>query len=357
MSHDLEREDLVRRFSESAIREYLQRFLGALGATAEERAIVTDGLIHASYWYHPGQGQGLEKLFRYHRRVKNGGIVPGVTMEWIKDAPAHALLDAKKGWGYVAAHRAMGCAISKAKTSGIAFVGVRHSNHFGIAGYHAYQAAQSGLIGWSTTNAGAEMAPTGTARAVVGTNPWGIAIPRVGTHPILLDIALTTSGKGMMKWLAKEGRPMPLDWALTPEGARTTDPNAAMAGALLPMGDYKGYGLSLFTDVIAGVMTGALFGLDVFQDDQNFDVGHTMLAINPEAFMTRSEFDERLSRLAEQIKSAPPLDAARPVLLPGDQEFARMNERRLAGIPISRETLEALEPYDRDLGIGSLRPA
>lgn len=354
MSHDLEREDLVLRFSERAIRDYLHRFLSALGATEEEREIIIDGLVHASYWYHPGQGQGLEKLFRYHRRVKNGGIVPGVTMEWVKDAPAYALLDAKKGWGYVAAHHAMRRAIEKARTSGVAFVGVRHSNHFGIAGYHAYQAALAGLIGWSTTNAGAEMAPTGTAKAVVGTNPWGISIPRTGTHPILLDIALTTSGKGMMKWLAKEGRPMPVDWAMTPEGARTTDPNSAMAGALLPIGEYKGYGLSLFTDVIAGVMTGALFGLDVFQVDQNFDVGHTMLAINPEAFMTRAEFDDRLSKLVQQIKSAPPIDPSRPVLLPGEQEFVRMAERKTAGIPVSRETLATLESYDRDLGIPSL---
>lgn len=148
---------------------------------------------------------------------------------------------------------------------------------------------------------------------------------------------------------------MPADWALTPEGARTTDPNAAMAGALLPIGEYKGYGLSLFTDIIAGVMTGALFGLDVFQVDQNFDVGHTMLAINPEAFMAGTEFDERVSRLAEQVRSAPPIDPARPVLLPGDQEFARMAERRRAGIPVSLETLNTLESYDRDLGVPSLR--
>ena len=105
------------------------------------------------------------------------------------------------------------------------------------------------------TNAGAEMAPTGSAKAVLGTNPWGIAIPRPAHPPIVLDMALTMSGKGMMRWLNRAGKPMPESWALTPEGRRTTIPHEAMSGALLPMGEYKGYGLSLVTDILTGVMT------------------------------------------------------------------------------------------------------
>jgi LDH2 family malate/lactate/ureidoglycolate dehydrogenase len=147
---------------------------------------------------------------------------------------------------------------------------------------------------------------------------------------------------------------MPSDWALTPEGQRTTDPGAAMLGPLLPIGEYKGYGLSLFTDVIAGVMTGALFGLDVFQKDENFDVGHTMVAIDPEAFLPRAQFDERLGALIAQVTGAPPIDATRPVRLPGEQEFRRMEERGRDGIPVSRETLAALRPLDGDLGVASL---
>ena len=109
-------------------------------------------------------------------------------------------------------------AIEKAKVSGIAMVGVRHSNHFGIAGYHALTAAKASLIGWSSTNAAAEMAPWGSAQVVLGTNPWGIAIPRGEKDAIVLDMALTMSGKGMMRWYEREGRAMPDNWALTPSG-------------------------------------------------------------------------------------------------------------------------------------------
>ena len=351
MAYDIKDTSLVNFYPLDTLRAFTVNFMRGLGATVEEADIISDGLMTASQWWHPGQGQGIEKLFRYHRRVKNGGIVPDAPMTWLSDGPAYALLDAAKGFGYVAAQRAMKRAIEKAKSSGIAMVGVRHSNHFGIAGYHALTAAEHGLIGWSMTNAAAEMAPWASAKVVLGTNPWGMAIPRSADHAIVLDMALTMSGKGMMRWYEREGREMPDNWALTPAGDITTDPAAARKGPLLPIGEYKGYGLSLFTDVVAGVMTGALFGLDVFQDDQNFDVGHMMVAINPTAMMTKDEFDRRLEEFVRQVKSAPPIDSARPVMLPGEVEFGRMNDRQTTGIPVSRETVAGLRDLAADIAV------
>lgn len=351
MAYDIGKEDLIQLYSLETLKKFSTDFLLALGATDEEAAIVTDGLMTASLWWHPGQGQGLEKFFRFHRQIKNGGIVPNAPMRWVQEGPSYALLDAAKGFGYVSAHRAMARAIEKAKVTGIAMVGVRHSNHFGIAGYHALHAAKHGLIGWSFTNAKAEMAPWGSAQVVLGTNPWGIAIPRKDTHAVVLDMALTMSGKGMMRWYMNEGKAMPESWALTPDGANTTDPAAAMDGPLLPIGEYKGYGLSLITDVLAGVMTGSLFGLKVFQDESNHDVGHVMLAIDPGAFMPRAEVDARLEQLIAEVKGAPPIDAARPVILPGEVEFKRMAQREQDGVPLSRETVDGLRALAHELKV------
>jgi LDH2 family malate/lactate/ureidoglycolate dehydrogenase len=351
MAYDIEREERVNRYSEEEIDGFVRDFLTALGTTDAEAEIIADGLTTASMWWHPGQGQGLEKLFRYHRRVGNGGIVPDAPMDWERDGPSYALLDAAKGFGYVAAHRAMERAVKKATETGVAMVGVRDSNHFGIAGYHALQAVENGLVGWAFTNAKAEMAPWGSAEPVLGTNPWGIAVPRAESHPILLDMALTMSGKGMMRWYRDEGKEMPENWALTPDGRRTRDPEEAMDGPMLPIGEYKGYGLSLVTDVLSGVMTGALFGKSVFQDDEHFNVGHTMLAVDPEAFMQRDRFEERLAELVAEVQSAPPIDPDDPVRLPGELEFQRMADRREEGIPVAAETIEDLEPLATDLGI------
>lgn len=325
--------------------------LRALGASGEEARINADGLITASLWWHPGQGQGLEKLFRYARRMRNGGIRPKAAMSWVREGPATALLDAGKGLGYVAARRAMDRAIEMAARSGIAMVAVRHSNHFGIAGYHARRAADAGLIGIAMTNAGAEMAPWGATRPILGTNPWGIAVPRGGHHPIILDMALTQSGKGMMRWLDRAGLPMPETWALTPDGSRTTDPRAAMDGPLLPVGDYKGYGLSLITDALTGVLTGSLFGAQVFQDDENYDVAHTMIAIGIEAFMTKQRFDERLEALIADVLAAPPIDPDRPVQLPGQAEQERARRRLEHGVPVDGATVTGLRGLAHELGV------
>ena len=332
--------------------------LRALGATREEAGINADGVVTASLWWHPGQGQGLEKLLRYARRMRNGGIRPAASMWWVRDGAATALLDADRGLGYVAARRAMDRAVEKARSTGIAMVAVRHSNHFGIAGYHAKRAADAGLIGIAMTNAGAEMAPWGSARPVLGTNPWGIAVPRrAGSDPIVLDMALTQSGKGMMRWLERAGLPMPDHWALTTGGARTSDPAAAMDGPLLPIGDYKGYGLSLVTDILTGVLTGSLFGGQVFQDDLDYDVAHTMIAIDTEAFMPRPVFEERLEALTREVLAAPPIDPDRPVQLPGEAEQLRARKRLRRGVPVDRRTVAGLRELAAELGVRwSLEP-
>jgi LDH2 family malate/lactate/ureidoglycolate dehydrogenase len=342
----------VARVTESSVRTFVAAMLTGLGANEDETRINTDGITTACLWWHPGQGQGLRKLFRYARRMRNGGIVPDAPMRWAAERTSTALLDAAKGLGYVSAHRAMAKAIEKARGSGIAMVGVQHSNHFGIAGYHAKQAADAGMIGVAMTNAGAEMAPWGSAEPVLGTNPWGLSVPRSGSHlPIVLDMALTMSGKGMMGWFQREGLPIPDSWALTPEGHTTTNPTEAMDGPLLPIGAYKGYGLSLITDVLTGVLTGSMFGADVFQDDTNFDVAHTMIAIDPEAFMDRALFDERLERLLSDVVSARPIDPGRPVQLPGEAEQRRAEERRRHGIPVDKVNFEELRVLASEIGV------
>jgi LDH2 family malate/lactate/ureidoglycolate dehydrogenase len=341
----------VARYSEKTLRRLTRDILSALGATDAENEIVTDGLMTACAWWHPGQHQGLEKLFRYDRRVRNGGIRPGVRMEAVRDNPASALLDAAKGFGYVAGQRAMALAIDKARAGGIGMVGVRNSNHFGIAGYHAFSAAKNGLIGIAQTNAGAEMAPWGATRPVLGTNPWGIAVPRGDADPIVLDMALTQSGKGMMRWFERAGLPIPENWALTASGERTSDPSDAMDGPLLPIGEHKGYGLSLVTDVLCGVMTGALFGGTVFQEDTDYDVGHVMMAIDPDAFIGRAAFEARLEQLVQEVLSAPPINPEEPVSLPGAAEQERARRRREHGIPIDVQTVAGLRRLSADRGV------
>jgi LDH2 family malate/lactate/ureidoglycolate dehydrogenase len=344
--------DLVRTYPEAVIRRFAYDLARGLGASDEEAEIISDGITTACLWWHPGQGQGLEKFFRYHRRVKNGGYIPRAPLTWVREGKATALLDAGKAFGYVAATTAMRRAIELARTAGVGLVGVRNSNHFGIAGYHAKTAAEAGFIGIAMTNAKAEMAPWGARTAVLGTNPWGWAVPRRNAYPIILDMALTMSGIGMIQWAYREGRSVPDDLALTADGRRTTNPAELLEGSTqLPIGRYKGYGLSFMTDVVTGVLMGAKFGLSVFQDDTHFDVGHVLIAIDVEAFAPRESFYDRLEQLIREVKSATPIQEGQEILLPGEAEYRRMLERRRDGIPVDVDTVERLRPIAAELGV------
>ncbi len=339
----------VNHYPREVLTGFCSRYLQALGATQEEAHIITEGIVTAAARWHPGKGQGLEKLFRLTTQCGNGGIQLGAPFEILMETPAVAHIDANRGFGYVTGHRAAQLAIKKATAVGIGSALVRHSNHFGQAGYHAEAITKAGMIGLVMTNALAEMAPWGAKTAVLGTNPWGLGIPRADNSPILLDMALTTSGQGMISWAFRNGQSIPDNWALTPEGKRSTSPadfrtadGTQPLGTQFPIGEFKGYGLSIFTDVITGVLGGSLFGLSCFRDNANHDVGHFFLAINPDMFMPRSEFQARLEQLVSEIKSAAPIEPGGKIYLPGEMEFLRELEVLQHGIPIDRQTVNRL---------------
>ena len=348
---------LVEYYDRATVEKFAIDYLLALGASAGEAQVVGTGMVTAACRWHPGKGQGLEKLFRLTNQCRCGGIVPNADFETIQETDATALVDAHKGFGYASANRAMRIASEKARGCGIGFVLVRHSNHFGQAGFHAETATKAGMIGIAMTNALAEMAPWGSRTAVLGTNPWGLGVPRKNELPILLDMALSESGQGMIQWAYREKTAIPENWALTEAGHRSANPADFIAadgetfvGTQLPIGGFKGYGLSLFTDIVVGVLSGSLFGTDVFRELENHDVGHCLVAIDPSHFLEEDEFYRRLEELIGQVRAVAPLEGLE-VLLPGEREFRREAESLESGVPIDRKTVERLNELAAGLGV------
>ena len=287
----------------------------------------------------------MRRIVAYRERANAGELDPNAPFELVKESPALALVDAHNGPGTVMAVKAMRLAVEKAKTSGIGVVFVRHSTHFGSASYSASQALAHGCIGVSMTNAGPEMAPWGGIDAVIGTNPWAAAVPTgdgPDDMPIIMDMALTMAGKGMMRWLQRDGRKMPTTWAITKDGHFTDDPAAAMDGTLLPIGEYKGAALSLITDVLTGVLTGSAFGSALYQDPAKQDVGHQFIAYDIDWFMARADFYGNLSEFIKMVKSSRTRPDVDEILLPGELEWRRMQEKRKRGIPVDPEIYEEL---------------
>lgn len=321
----------------------------ALGLAADDAEVFGRALVFSELRFHPGHGQGVKRLRRYQQRIAGGLVDPAAPWQVVKESPALALVDAHNGIGTVAAARAMRLAIDKARVCGIGTVVVRHSTHFGSSAVHACQAAEAGCLGLAFTNAGPEMAPWGAREGAVGTNPWGMAAPTGLGFPAVLDIALTTAGKGMMQWHAREGRPMPRDWALTPDGHETDDPNAAMAGALLGIGAYKGSGLAFMTDVLTGVIGGGGYGLMPYADQARLDVSHTLVAIDIAWFMPLDEFRRRMDDFARMVKSRAPRPGFSEVLIPGEQEARRVAKKTARGVPLDDEVLADLRALGKEL--------
>ncbi|HEU0113758.1 MAG TPA: Ldh family oxidoreductase [Thermomicrobiales bacterium] len=340
------------RIPAAALEAQAATILRAYGATPEEAAIQAEARLQGALRGHPGQGQGMSGLTRYCAMLRNGGIVPGAPFEVLVDTPAMALVDGHKGFGQVVARRAMDVAIDKARQAGVGLVGVRHSNHLGITAYHAMRAADQGMIGLCLTNAGPEMAPWGGITPTIGTNPWGIAAPTDLGFPLVLDMALSTSGKGMIRWAQREGRAVPTDWAYDREGRLTDDPAQALLGPLVPIGAFKGTGLSIMTDVLCGVLTGAAFGLRPYQDPADHDVGHMLIAIDIGHFLPYDDYLARMREFCAELKASALAPGFDEILLPGELEHRRTVERLANGIPVDLETVAML----RDLAAGGSAP-
>ena len=337
----------------ASLSRFMTEGFQALGLSHGDAQIFADALIFSELRFHPGHGQGVRRIRRYQERIGQKLVDPAARFEIVKESPALALADAHNGIGTVAASKAMTLAIEKAKTCGIGQVIVRNSTHYGSSAVHACQAMEAGCIGIAYTNAGPEMAPWGARQGAVGTNPWGIAAPTNLGFPAVMDFALTTAGKGMMLWHAREGKKMPLDWALTPAGEVTDDPNAAMQGALLAIGEYKGYGLSFMTDVLTGVISGGGFGLTPYADQAKLDVSHALTAIDIEWFMPLDTFKARMGEFAQMVKSRETRPGFSEILIPGEQEARRVERKSAAGVPLDDEVLADLQALGQELGLGA----
>jgi LDH2 family malate/lactate/ureidoglycolate dehydrogenase len=323
----------------------------ALGVPDDEARMCANALMQSELHCLPGQGQGVRRLPVYRERISKGYIIPGAPFEIVKETPALALIDGHNGLGSPIAQKSMRVAIEKAKISGVGTVVVRNSTHFGSAAVPARIALDHDMIGIAMTNAGPEMAPWGAASGVVGTNPWGIVAPTGGDFPVVLDIALTTAGKGMMRWYMREGRPMPLDWALTPDGDETDDPAAAMMGALLGIGGHKGYGLSMMTDVLTGILGGAGYGLMPYANPARQDVSHMMIAIDINWFMPIAEFKARMDAFIADIKAAKKRPGVTEILVPGELDYRREQAFRRTGALLDAEVFDELAALAHDLQI------
>ena len=293
--------------------------LASLGLSPEDADAVVDTIKYANSHGVPTHGAG--RLPLYAKNIASGAIDPRAVPEVVVDSGAVGVVDGMDALGQVAAKAAMTLALEKVRAHGVSVVAVRNSNNFGTAGYYGAWAAEEGCGAIIMANASPALAPTGGTKALFGTNPICMAMPGVEGHaPIVLDMATTVVARTKIRSAAKEGAPIPEDWALDADGKPTTSADDALKGTLLPIGGHKGYGLSLFVDLLAGLLAqGAFAGgvaalSDTSRPSRN---GHVFILFDIARFMDgdayRASFETLLGRVRE---------CGEEVLLPGERGFA-----------------------------------
>jgi len=301
-------------------------------------------------------GHGLIRLPSYVTRIQAGGVNvdPGITVA--HETPVSALIDGDNGLGQVVMTQATEIAITKAKASGLAWVGTVGSNHAGAAGLYAEMAADEGLIGIYLAVANSNgMPPWGGTNPLLGTNPIAIAIP-TEAHPFVLDIATTAASHGSIKVAAQQGVPMPEGWVVDADGQPITDPARADEGFLVPMGGYKGAGLTIAIGLLAGVLNGAAFGADVIDHRRDAasptNTGQALLVLRADLFRAKDEVLAALTGHLDAIRRSGTRDGG-PVRLPGDAAAQTRRDNEQHGIAVPDVLATDLDAMAQQLGVDS----
>ncbi|MBT5871906.1 MAG: Ldh family oxidoreductase [Candidatus Latescibacteria bacterium] len=325
--------------SEDEVRGFCDDIYGQLGVSSEEINVLTECLLDASLRGIDTHGILLSHI--YGQRIQSGQIIPGRHLELIRESPTTALGDAQQGIGQVVSREAMVLAIDKAKSQGMGAVTVFNASHNGAISYYAMMASQQGLIGIVFGNSTPRVAPYGGREGLHGTNPVAYAVPSGDRHPIVLDFATATSGAAIRQAVEDELPEIPEGLALDPDGNPTVDPRLAFDGWLLPKAGPIGYGLGLLADVLIGGLAGAACGKDVppvHDVTSPYSCGAFMLALDPDVFIGREQFEERVRFLIESAASIAPMEGFDRVRLPGERGFEEKEKRRATGIPIARRS-------------------
>jgi LDH2 family malate/lactate/ureidoglycolate dehydrogenase len=343
--------DLVRVKSEDLL-GFILNVLESVGVKEKDAKIIAENIILANL--RGVDSHGVVRLPSYVKRVMKKLIDPLGPVEIVKEQGCTALIDANNNFGQVAAMHATFLAAEKARKFGVAAVGVRNSNHFGMAAHYALKLTEQKLIGIVVSNGPPTISPWGGKVPMLGTNPICIGFPMDKNDSIILDMAVSTVARGKIRLAALKGEKIPEGWAFDEEGNPTTDPEAAIRGALAPIGGHKGYGLALLADILCGLVMGSASGRNVKALDDfscPSGTGFFIEAINVEFFRPYIEYRDCVTDYIREIKECPKRKGVKEIFSPGEIERRETELRKKFGIPLDDKTLFEIKNLAKELNI------
>jgi LDH2 family malate/lactate/ureidoglycolate dehydrogenase len=335
---------LPTKYSHEGLKRFCFEVFHRAGVGREEAEIVADSLVQADL--RGIESHGVVRTDIYLQRIESNMIDPNAEIRIESESDATILVNGNNNFGSVIGTKALNLALERAKKHGASIVGVKGSNHFGTGAYYALKAIEQNMILLVISNASQTMPPTGGIRPFIGTNPLAIGVPAGEELPFLLDMATSVVARGKIIVAAQKGEPIPLGWAIDKAGNPTTDALQALEGSVLPLGGPKGYAISMFIDILSGVLTGAGFGRYVNNMYENWEepqnVGHFFIAIDIDRFIPVELFKKRMDQYIQEIKAEPKAPGVEEIFIPGEIEFRLVNERVNKGIKLPIKVVEQL---------------
>jgi len=322
--------DTLPMLSLADARALATRALRANGASLSNAASTAAALVAAEA---DGQfGHGLARVGAYSAQLRVGKVDGQATPVLTQTRAAAVRTDAKGGFAYPALDLAIGALAPLAREAGVAAAGIYASHHIGQAGRTVERLADQGLVALVVSNTPRAMAFHGGARPMMGTNPLAFAAPLSGRAPLVIDLALTLVARSKIVAAQVAGETIPAEWATDVDGHPTTNPAAALAGALAPAGGAKGAALALMVEILCGALAGGAYGWDAssFLDDQGSSpaVGQVIVALDPIAFAGPGF----LARMDALVATMTAEDGVR---LPGDRRLANRAKAAAEGLNLS----------------------
>jgi LDH2 family malate/lactate/ureidoglycolate dehydrogenase len=340
------------RFPADAVYDFVERIFLKAGAEESSARLTAKGLWLASL--RGVDSHGLRLIPHYLRALQGGRINSHPDFRFEQTSPSTGRLDADHGFGHAAGIRAMHHAIGLAREAGSGHVAVRNSSHCGAMAYFAFEACRESMIGTAYTHGTPKMrTPNGTAK-FFGTNPVCLAAPMASEGPFCYDGSTTQMSANKIRVYGDRGLELPPLCGADEHGDETRVPDEVVQ--LLPIGDYKGFGIAMIVDILCGLLSGMPAGesiSDMFNDplSQKRLLGQFYGALRIDVFEEPDRFKARLQDLAEGIRRQPRRDPDTPVQVPGDPEKAFQADREANGIPIIEKDLAQLESVAEELEI------
>jgi len=343
---------------------YVRDIFAAAGCSDGEARQLGDSLVGANLAGH--DSHGVVRVPRYLQWLADGDFVADRELKYVVDTPSMIVVDGQYGFGQSMAKQAVRLGIDRCRAHGLALVALRNSGHVGRVGEWAEMAAEAGLVSTHHVNAPASLlvAPFGAIDRRFSTAPYACGVPRKDGEPLILDFATSVVAEGKVLVASQGGKPLPENALVGEDGSIAGDPHYLYGdyepsgprnyrngkGAIRAMGDHKGSGLAFMVELLGGSLTGTGAPLE----GRRWANGMLSIYIDPARIDPEGFFPDDVERYLSFYKTARPIEPGTEILAPGDKERMTRLEREANGIPISKETWEAIKAAAANTGVNSV---